>query len=98
MKHTKYYTGFRFLGFLGFMKPEKPKNSGKTQNKFDNLLIIFPRDSESKPGCECLCDNALDIALNCITPHRLYRTLDPTGRALVTYSQHHPKVAIQDDC
>ena len=33
------YTGFRSSGFSGFGKPEKPENSGKTQNKFDNLLM-----------------------------------------------------------
>ena len=34
-----YFELFSSSGFLGFARTEKPENSGKTQNKFDNLLM-----------------------------------------------------------
>ena len=34
-----YFKLFLSSGFLGFTRTEKPENTGKTQNKFDNLLM-----------------------------------------------------------
>ena len=34
-----YFKLFLSSGFLGFARTENPENAGKTENKFDNLLM-----------------------------------------------------------